>query len=143
MFKTVLTWFYLTTWNRFLTTQKLQQHTRIIHERYYEKVCHVCAKRCNSSSTLNKHLLEHSDTKQPRAICPICGSTFKDKRGLSKHMNNHQDEGHLFTCPQCPKISPNRQALRRHIRSMHEYTIHKCHMCSKEFKRAEALKVRP
>lgn len=123
-----------------MTKQKLHHHVKCVHERYYRSVCHVCARVYNSSSSLHAHLLEHSDIKRPRVSCPICGKTFKDARIMQKHQERTHESKQL-QCPHCPKISPNRNALSRHISSVHIYTAHKCHLCSKEFKRAVALTV--
>lgn len=125
----------------FVTKRKLDLHVKCVHERYYQAVCHVCAKVYNSAHSLAQHLLEHSDVERPRIICQICGKSFKDARIMRKHVERTH-ESHQLQCPHCPKISPNRNALSRHIRSVHIYTVHKCHLCAKEFKRAVALTVR-
>lgn len=126
--------------NSFVTKRKLDHHVKCVHERYYQAVCHVCAKVYNSAHSLAQHLLEHSDVKRPRIICQVCGKSFKDARIMRKHVERTH-ESHQLQCPHCPKISPNRNALSRHIQSVHIYTVHKCHLCVKEFKRAVALTV--
>lgn len=133
--------YFFTFATRFGTKSKLQRHVKCVHERYYQTVCHVCAKVYNSVFSLAQHLLEHSDNKRPRIVCKLCGKTFKDANILQKHMYRTH-ESQQFQCPHCPKMSPNRNALARHISSMHNCTVHKCHLCNKEFKRAVALTVR-
>lgn len=124
----------------FVSKRKLNYHVKCVHERYYQTVCHVCAKVYNSAHSLAQHLLEHSDVKRARIICQVCGKSFKDARIKQKHVERTH-ESHQLLCPHCPKISPNRNALSRHIQSVHIYTVHKCHLCDKEFKRAVALTV--
>lgn len=113
-----------------------------MHEKLNRQlICHICAKVYHSVSSLRIHILDHSDIKQPRMICQMCGISCKNERSLSKHMHLHRRDGQTFTCPQCPKISPNKNALARHIRSVHNYVAQVCHLCGKEFKRTVALTV--
>lgn len=55
----------------------------------------------------------------------------------------HQKVDHNLQCPTCGKTSANRNALYKHISAVHNYTVHKCNMCGKEFKQGVALKVDP
>ena len=44
-------------------------------------------------------------------------------------------------CSYCGKISPNKDALRSHIKYVHlNQLIHKCSLCDKAFKKAVTLK---
>lgn len=126
----------------FISEASLQSHMKNVHRRPKENsICHVCAKVYSSVVNLQLHMMDHNDIQQPRVDCQLCGNSFKNERSLRKHMYKHRDEGQTFQCPQCPKISHNRNALARHIRSVHNYTVHKCHLCDREFKRAVALTV--
>lgn len=85
------------------------------------------------------HLLDHSDVPPPRVCCEICGSTFKSERNRIRHVRRHQETG--VPCPHCQKISPNRNALKSHIVSVHSKPMLQCHLCDKKFKRTLALTV--
>lgn len=125
----------------FVTKPKLELHVKQVHDKYYQSVCHVCAKMYRSRHSLALHLRTHSDIKQPRSMCQLCGKSFKDAHTMKQHVNRiHESE--QVQCPHCPKISPNRNALNRHIQSIHNYVAHKCPHCDREFKRAVALRVR-
>lgn len=56
---------------------------------------------------------------------------------LRRHTKRHSESN--VKCPLCQKVSPNRAAMRSHMR-MHKHT-HKCSICEKSFARALGLKV--
>ena len=45
------------------------------------------------------------------------------------------------TCTICGHVSPNKRALRSHIKSAHSEPTFKCSICEKKFKKATILKV--
>lgn len=124
---------------RFATKYSLNNHIKLVHQRRYEKVCHICAKVYSSSYSFRQHMKEHSEVKDARVVCQLCGRTYKNAKGLRNHMMAHKEADQEFRCPQCPKISPNRHALKTHIRVMHNYKVHKCQLCERECKSAMAL----
>lgn len=134
---TIPSWFP----SSFISKNSLRIHVRSIHERHYRQVCHICAKVYNSKHSLLMHLKNHSEVKEPRVTCRICGRSYKNVRGLNSHIATHNQGNQIFQCPHCPRISPNRNALAKHIGSIHNFKIHKCHLCDREFKRALVLKV--
>lgn len=125
----------------FVTKYSLNSHVKLVHQRHYQQVCHICAKVYSTSTSFRQHMKEHSDVKDPRVVCQICGRSYKNPKGLRSHMATHKEEDQCFKCPQCPKISPNRHALTAHIRVMHNFKVHKCHLCERECKSAVALTV--
>lgn len=123
----------------FDTKSGINQHVRNVHERIGEVVCHICAKVYNSKVNLRAHLLDHADVPQPRVTCEICGNSFKSEQNRIRHVKRHQEKG--VPCPHCHKISPNRNALKSHIVSVHSKPMLECHLCEKKFKRTLALTV--
>lgn len=127
----------------FVTEYSLKSHVRNVHERTPrdELVCHICAKVYHTSGGMKNHLQKHNGIEEPRLNCDICGNSLKNKKSLQKHMTMHKDEGKSYPCPTCHKISPTRYALANHIKAVHNYKTHKCHLCDKECKSVVALKV--
>lgn len=76
--------------------------------------------------------------RRERAQCQICGTWLSNRYTLKEHMIRHNSEPQK--CNQCDKISPNQHALLCHIREVHCDRIFNCHLCSKTFKAAVALK---
>lgn len=125
----------------FGTERILLFHVRQVHERRFDRVCHICAKVYSSIAELKKHLPAHSSIKQPRLHCQICGNSYKNIRILKQHMDVHKDDGQVFSCTQCPKTYPNRSILATHIRNVHNFKWRKCNFCEKECKTNRELKV--
>lgn len=119
----------------------LLTHVKFVHGQQNQQVCHICARVYNSPASLRQHLKEHSGIEEPRITCDKCGRSSKNEIALRKHMTIHEDEGKSFPCPDCQKIYSNRMALAAHVRGTHNFKLHKCHLCDKEFKRAITLKV--
>lgn len=71
--------------------------------------------------------------------CNICQKRFKSKGTLHSHKYTHSSGPQK--CTQCDKISPNINALRTHVRSVHCDSIYKCHICEKSFKLQTLLRV--
>lgn len=119
----------------------LQNQVKVEHEQT-SHLCHICAIVFDSSDDLLQHLKVHAEMTEPKVFCQLCGGSYKNAGLLRRHMVIHKDSEKRFQCPKCPKISPTRNALACHIKAVHNYTVHKCHMCGKEFKRGAALTVR-
>lgn len=124
----------------FGTERILLFHVRQVHERRFDRVCHICAKVYSSIAELKKHLPVHSTIKPPRLHCQICGNSYKNERILRQHMDVHKD-GQIFSCTQCPKTYSNRSILATHIRNVHNFKWRKCNFCEKECKTNRELKV--
>ena len=99
--------------------------------------------RCRNQFKLHR---EKHESKQSTAInCDICGLRLTDRRGLRRHKNSQHPVGGKkeYYCHLCPKVSPNQEALKTHIRLTHGTNFnHKCTICDKAFKRPYALRVR-
>lgn len=101
-------------------------HVTPVHERHYQKVCHLCPKVYSTSTIFRLHVKLHSDVEVRRVVYQLCGRLYKNPNGLGNHMATHKVENQFLDCPQCPKISPNRITLTAHIRVMHNNKVHKC-----------------
>lgn len=105
-------------------------------------ICEYCALPFSSNTQLNQHVrsAHTSEAEKKEVQCDICQKWYRDKRSIKRHMEVHTDAS--VKCPSCDKISPNRKALGKHIRRVHEYkAIYSCHLCNKSFKLTEELKV--
>lgn len=127
--------------HRLAWRMSLLTHVKFVHGQQNQQVCHICARVYSSPASLRQHLKEHSGVEEPRITCEKCGRSCKNEIALRKHMTIHEDEGKSFPCADCQKVYSNRMALAAHVRGSHNFKLHKCHLCDKEFKRAITLKV--
>lgn len=125
----------------FATDKILQYHIQKVHERKFNRVCHICAKIYATDAAFQRHVQSHSGVEQPRVNCLVCGKSYKNEIVLKDHMTIHEDEGKTFPCPHCPKISPHRRALKAHIYEMHNFKVKKCNFCEKVCKTNQELRV--
>uniref|UniRef100_A0A7M4FME1 Zinc finger protein 142 n=1 Tax=Crocodylus porosus TaxID=8502 RepID=A0A7M4FME1_CROPO len=107
---------------------------------------HMCpeCKRCFKKRT---HLVEHLHLHfpDPSLQCPNCGKFFTSKSKLKIHLLRETGEK-AHRCPLCQYCSVERNALNRHMASMHEgisnfYSdVYACPVCQEPFKLSQALK---
>ncbi|XP_019347984.2 zinc finger protein 142 isoform X1 [Alligator mississippiensis] len=107
---------------------------------------HMCpeCKRCFKKRT---HLVEHLHLHfpDPSLQCPNCGKFFTSKSKLKIHLLRETGEK-AHRCPLCQYRSVERNALNRHMASMHEgisnfYSdVYACPVCQEPFKLSQALK---
>lgn len=122
----------------------LSNHIRAVHLNKYAKICDICGKSIRCKDVFERHMLEHEGKPAPTISCDICGLLLTGKRGLKRHKDMiHPVGGQLeHTCSICAKVSPNLKAHKRHVQYKHELGYdHKCTICEKAFKRAQALTV--
>lgn len=123
---------------RFVVLAFLRQHIRRVHDHVYSHVCDICAKLFRSASSYElHHALVHAKTKMS-VQCDQCGRWLKHQKTLDKHMQWHTDKA--VACPQCGKESPNKRALRAHIKLSHTEPAFSCTVCEKMFKKRQTLK---
>lgn len=103
--------------------------------------CGVCGLQGQTClCAFQNHLLANNvnnDDKRPFQ-CNICQKRFKSKGTLHSHKYTHSSGPQK--CDQCDKISPNMNALKTHVRSVHCESNYKCHICEKTFKLHTALR---
>ena len=88
---------------------------------------------------------KHEGIPPPEISCDVCGLKLASERNLKRHKESQHPVGgkQEHPCPVCPKVSPTLRALKKHMSTMHEKGCdHKCNMCEKAFRRADALRVR-
>ncbi|XP_069335012.1 zinc finger protein 142 isoform X3 [Eulemur rufifrons] len=107
---------------------------------------HMCpeCKRCFKKRT---HLVEHLHLHfpDPSLQCPNCQKFFTSKSKLKTHLLRELGEK-AHHCPLCHYRAVERNALNRHMASMHEdisnfYSdTYACPVCREEFRLSQALK---
>ncbi|XP_053775051.1 zinc finger protein 142 isoform X1 [Desmodus rotundus] len=107
---------------------------------------HMCpeCKRCFKKRT---HLVEHLHLHfpDPSLQCPNCQKFFTSKSKLKTHQLREQGKK-AHSCPLCNYSAVERNALNRHMASMHEdisnfYSdTYACPVCQEEFRLSQALK---
>ncbi|CAI9533388.1 unnamed protein product, partial [Staurois parvus] len=107
---------------------------------------HMCpeCKRCFKKRThLADHL--HLHFPDPNLQCPNCRKFFTSRSKLKIHMMREAGEK-AHRCPLCDYSSVEKNALNRHMASIHEgvsnfYTdTYSCPVCQETFKLSQALK---
>lgn len=115
-----------------------------VEERLFKT--HMCpeCKRCFKKRThLADHL--HLHFPDPNLQCPNCGKFFTSRSKLKIHLMRESGEK-SHRCPLCDYSSVEKNALNRHMASIHEgvsnfYTdTYACPVCRDTFKLSQALK---
>ncbi|KXJ73865.1 transcription factor grauzone-like isoform X2 [Aedes albopictus] len=77
--------------------------------------CDTCSKRCTTFDTLQRHsIMEHAK----KATVQCCNLKFTKSYRFVDHIRFHLDPSR-FVCSQCSKQCGNREALKRHTRTVH------------------------
>lgn len=128
------------TWFSFNSKQTLTVHVRI-HHKHMRHVCDVCAKEYTTVSGLLYHLRSHTDAGR-RIKCKLCGELFSNGYRLQLHQAKVHETATPLQCPHCPKKKTNQFQLKKHIAHSHNYRVHKCNLCEREFRSPLAVSVR-
>ncbi|XP_032046273.1 zinc finger protein 142 isoform X1 [Aythya fuligula] len=110
---------------------------------YKTHMCPEC-KRCFKKRT---HLVEHLHLHfpDPSLQCPNCRKFFTSKSKLKIHLLREAGQK-AHRCPLCHYSSVERNALNRHMASMHEDSsnfysdVYSCPVCQEKFRLSQALK---
>lgn len=125
---------------RFNAKQTMTLHVRI-HHQHIRHVCDVCAKEYSTLSGLLTHLRSHTDSG-PRIKCKMCGNLFLNMYRLRLHQAKDHETATPLQCPHCPKKKTNLFQLKKHIAHSHNYRVHKCNLCEREFRSPVEVSVR-
>jgi uncharacterized Zn-finger protein len=98
---------------------RLKHHLKYTHVSELE-VCPVCSKSFKTKSAVEEHLRTHYRKPEDRYKCDICGHYISELKTFKRHLKNHETELQDNICHYCNKRSPNANALKKHIRFVHE-----------------------
>eukprot|EP01083_Nonionella_stella_P036191 98775_1 len=94
--------------------------------------CDVCHKLLKSQSSLNSHMITHSDNRP--FTCDKCPKAFKRKFGLNQHLRIHTGE-RSYRCDTCKRSFTQNRHLNRHLHTLDsEERPYSCNVCQKTFK---------
>ena len=112
----------------------LERHKKLLHEKRYDFVCHLCAKPISTKKLLNYHLTSVHGEGERKFKCDQCEKTFVRASCLRQHVESHHLRSTLYQCEQCPKNFWAKSYLQTHIRIVHQkYRPHKCDICLEGF----------
>jgi len=124
------------------TAHRLKFHIDAVHLGIKRHLCQWCPAAFATSSSLNKHILTHTDERKFK--CPFCEKAFHSKGNLEKHIRTHTGEK-PFTCEVCGKSFSDQSYFvkhkRLHVTSSSGKQIKEfvCPTCSKGFTRRSYL----
>ena len=112
----------------------LKKHQKLVHEKIYKYVCHLCAKPLNSNEKLNVHMINVHGIGERKFKCDQCDKSFATSNLLKNHFESHHAKKTLYQCEQCPKTFWMKSYLNTHVRRIHDkIRPHKCDICQQGF----------
>src|SRR4051812_27399837 len=110
------------------------------HSTNHIEICEICSKTFRTKNAIEEHMKTHARRAEDRIRCEICGHFLADLKSYNRHVKNHATEELDNTCSYCGKKSPNRNALKKHMKYVHEMSkTFQCRYCEKCFKRPRNL----
>ena len=115
-------------------------HLKVVHndhESGLKCTCGVCGKKFQKLSTLEDHILRHSDIKQ--FGCMYCPKRCATKQDLDRHLRSHSGEA-TFICQFCQRTFVHRKTYTNHLRKHLGQKPYHCKPCNKSFAALTYLK---
>jgi KRAB domain-containing zinc finger protein len=103
----------------YVNEARLKHHIKYTHLET-KLICEYCTKTFSRRDALEEHTKIHTRKPEDRFKCEICGHFIADIKTFKKHVKNHATESLDNSCHYCGKKSPNLNALKRHIKYVHE-----------------------
>ncbi|VEN52858.1 unnamed protein product [Callosobruchus maculatus] len=107
---------------KFVSKKKLDNHAVRKHPNFIEPIsskiqeCSQCTFATAQKSTLDKHMLKHSETKDELKMCMDCDRVFKNERWLVNHrIKQHSDSIQVFKCIHCTYKTTLNSSFDRHM----------------------------
>jgi hypothetical protein len=98
----------------FNSKSAFQSHQRNVHESDNSGTCGVCGKFFKHKTSLIKHQLIHSDTRN--FPCTVCPKSFRLKHHLEQHLRMHSGE-RIFDCKKCGASFSHYGSLNSHMKA--------------------------
>lgn len=107
---------------KFVNQARLKHHLDYTHSTNHIEICEVCTKTFKTKNAIEEHMKTHSRKAEDRIRCEICGHFLADLKSYNRHVKNHGTEQLDNICTYCGKKSPNLNALKKHVKYVHEMT---------------------
>lgn len=82
---------------------------------------------------MRRSVATQTNCTKENLLCLVCHQVFASYKGLRQHIGKcHSSEAKAVNCPVCPKKFLNRQAVKFHVRQVHEKSTRvACPECGK------------
>ena len=95
-------------------------HTKAIHTKSFDNVCHLCGKSYLGPSGLKQHLAVDHGIGEPKHKCDICGKQCQNSAELKNHTEAVHLRNVIYSCDQCPHTCFSKTALGKHKLKKHK-----------------------
>lgn len=100
--------------------------------------CVLCKKTFKNKSSLNTHLLIHTDRKRDHT-CEKCGKCFLSKQNLAGHIMTLHDNVRPYPCEICKAAFKTQSQLRNHVGVHDNKKPFACEICGRCFRLQKQL----
>ena len=104
----------------FVQSAQVKRHKKLVHDKSFDNVCHICGKTFSVPCILKEHLAVKHDIGEKSFKCDICYKTFSLNQSLQEHMEGVHLKNVKYNCDQCSHFSFTKGALGKHKRRAHE-----------------------